>query len=102
MLYDGYLLHLEKADREVMLKAYPELEWLCEDVTTRAAALVSSNKGWAHCFDLVLTEVSSSLVYLSQCSIFARHRADIKDLRRQSTNVARGRRKPSQARSRVS
>ncbi|RDX45357.1 hypothetical protein OH76DRAFT_1486369 [Lentinus brumalis] len=56
MLYDGYLLHLEKADREVMLKAYPELERLCEDVTTRAAALVSSNKGWARCFDLVLTE----------------------------------------------
>ncbi|RDX40140.1 hypothetical protein OH76DRAFT_1490545 [Lentinus brumalis] len=56
IMYDGYLLHLEKADREVMLKVYPELERSCEDVTTRAAALVSGNRRWARCFDLVLTE----------------------------------------------
>ncbi|RPD78448.1 hypothetical protein L226DRAFT_610366 [Lentinus tigrinus ALCF2SS1-7] len=56
MLYDGYLLHLEKADRETMMDVYPTLERSCEDVVQHAAAVVAGKARWDACFDLVLTE----------------------------------------------
>ncbi len=62
MLYDGYLLHLEKLDREKMEKAYPELERACEDVLRRARAVVAGKSRWESSFDLALTDVSTMLV----------------------------------------
>ncbi len=58
MLCDGYLLHLEKPDREAMEKAIPELESSCEDVTKRVTALLAGKRRWEASYNLVLPEVN--------------------------------------------
>ncbi|RPD60325.1 hypothetical protein L227DRAFT_611284 [Lentinus tigrinus ALCF2SS1-6] len=60
MLADGYLLHLETADRVALEDAFPRLEHEHNSIASRVTAVKARKAKWDRCFDLLLTETGEA------------------------------------------